>query len=153
VGVKLTQDEIDEFLSQAHTLILSTIRQSGEPFVTPLWFVYDDGKLFISTLKKSAKVKHILNDPRVCVLVEEGKKWIDLKAVIANCDAEIIEDKDMLKKVGEAMSQKYAEYRPKTSKQPDATKQHYASGSVVIRLTPRPGEVRSWYNRKIRMGP
>jgi len=87
----------------------------------------------------------------VCCLVEEGEKWIDLKVVIANCDAEIIEGEAILEKVSKAMNVKYADFRPKSAKQPDVTKKHYASGSVVIKTTPRPGEVRSWYNRKIRM--
>ncbi len=151
MGVRLTEEEFDDFLAKGHTLILSTIRKSGEPFMTPNWYVYIDGAFYVRTLAKSAKVQHIRRDPRACCLVEEGEKWIDLKAVIANCDAQIIEDEATLKAVGEAMGSKYEGFRPNTTKQPKATRDHYSSGSVVIKLTPKPGEIRSWYNRKIRM--
>jgi PPOX class probable F420-dependent enzyme len=151
MGVRLTQEEINEFLTKGHTVILATIRKSGEPLMTPLWYVYKDGAIYIRTLAKSPKVQHVKRDPRVCCLVEEGEAWIDLKAVIANCDAEVIEDEQTLKEVGEALGEKYKGFRPDTSKQPNATRKHYSSGSVVIKMTPRPGEVRSWYNRKIKM--
>lgn len=151
MGVKLTPEELNDFLTNGHTLIMATVRKSGEPFMTPIWYVYLDGAFYVSTLAKSAKVQHVRRDPRVCCLIEEGDRWIDLKAVVANCDAEIVEDKAAVKRIGEAIGKKYAAFRPDTKKQPKSTRKHYASGSVVIKFTPRPGEIRSWYNRKIRM--
>ena len=151
MGVKLTDEEVHEHLEKGHTLVLATIRKSGEPFMTPLWYVYDKGSIYISTLAKSAKVGHIRRDPRVCCIVEEGEKWVDLKAVIANCDAVIIEDQDEYARIRQLLNVKYAAFRAERAKAPEATQKHYAAGSVLIKATPRPGQVRSWYNRKIRM--
>ncbi|HXC38267.1 MAG TPA: pyridoxamine 5'-phosphate oxidase family protein [Burkholderiales bacterium] len=151
MGVKLTDEEINEFLTKGHTLILGTLRKSGEPFMTPLWYVYKDGSFYTGTLAKSAKVGHIRRDPRVCCMVEEGEAWVDLHVVVANCTATIIEDPSSVPWVQEAMDAKYAAFRPDRSKQPDATKKHYGGGRVIIKATPKPGEIRSWYNRKIRM--
>ena len=151
MSVRLSQEEIDEFLAGGHTLILATLRKSGEPFLTPLWYVYDDGALFIRTPARSAKVQHIRTDPRVCCLVEEGERWVDLKAVVMNCDAEFIEsDESVEERFAQLMNEKYKAFRPQLKKAPTATKKHYAGKSALIRLTPRETEVRSCYNRKIR---
>lgn len=151
MGVKLTPEEIDEFLTKGHTLIMATIRKSGEPLLIPIWYVYMDGAFYVGTAMKSPKVAHIKRDPRVCCMVEEGEKWIDLKAVIANCDASLVTDEATIKRFNEALAKKYEGFRPPAAKMPDATRKHYASERAVIKLVPRPGEIRSWYNRKIRM--
>jgi uncharacterized protein len=44
---------------------LTTFRKSGEPVVTPVWYVVFDGKLYLRTGANSGKVKRIRNDPRV----------------------------------------------------------------------------------------
>jgi hypothetical protein len=151
MGVQLTDEEIDEFLLKSHTLILSTVRRSGEPFMTPNWYVWLEGAFWIGTLAKAAKVQHIRRDPRVCCLVEEGERWVDLKAVVANCDAMIVDSQRAIERFYEERDRKYAEFRAPTAQVPDVTKTHYETGRVVLKITPRPGEIRSWYNRKIRM--
>jgi PPOX class probable F420-dependent enzyme len=152
MGVKLTDEEIDAFLTTGHTLILSTIRKSGEPLMTPLWYVWMDGAFWIGTAAASAKAGHIRRDPRVCCLVEEGEKWVDLKAVIASCDASFVEDEDQIARVQAAMDAKYAAFRMDRSTLPQTTQQHYQRTRAIIRMVPRDGGIRSWHNRKLRIG-
>jgi len=151
MGVQLTEDEINAFLEQGHTLIISTIRKSGEPFMTPIWYVWMDGAFWVGTGANSPKAQHIRRDPRVCCLVEQGERWVDLKAVVANCDAEFVEDEALIARVNAATDRKYAAFRMDRSALPEATQKHYARQRAVIRMTPRPGEIRSWWNRKIRI--
>jgi PPOX class probable F420-dependent enzyme len=150
MGVRLTEAEIDDFLASGHTLIVSTVRKSGEPFTTPVWYVWMDGSFWVRTPAKSAKIQHIRRDPRVCCLVEDGDKWIDLKAVIAPCDAEIVEDEAQIAKAQAAIDAKYAAFRLDNSALPDVSRKHYAQ-PAFIRLAPRPGEMRTWFNRKLRL--
>lgn len=150
MGVQLDQQEMDEFLKNGHTLILATVRKSGEPFLTPLWYVYHDGAFLIRTPMKSAKVQHIKRDSRVCCMVEEGDKWVDLKAAVINCDAEFVGDEALGETFASLMGSKYRGFRPEMKAAPKATKKHYSGSSALIRLVPREGEIRSWYNRKIR---
>jgi nitroimidazol reductase NimA-like FMN-containing flavoprotein (pyridoxamine 5'-phosphate oxidase superfamily) len=151
MGVRLTEEEINEFLNGSHTLIIATTRQSGEPFMTPVWYVWMDGAFWTRTGMDSPKVKHIKRSPRVCCLVEEGEKWVDLRAVISSCHAEIVADQALIDKVGDALDAKYASFKMEQTAMPDATKKHYASTRAIIKMTPREGEkIRSWYNRKIR---
>ena len=151
MGVALPPEELADFLRDGHTLIFTTIRKSGEPFATPMWYAYIDGCIYIRTLGRSAKVGHVRRDPRVCCTVETGDAWVALKALIANCDAEILPDDETLEMVGKELDRKYASFRPPHTNMPKATRKHYSGGSVVVKCTPRPGEIRSWYNRKIRM--
>jgi PPOX class probable F420-dependent enzyme len=151
MGVKLTEQEIEEFLGQGHTLIVATTRRSGEPFMTPNWYVWLHGAFWVRTGARSAKVQHIRRDPRVCCMIEEGDAWVDLKAVIANCDTEIIDDEARNAPAQAALAEKYAAHRTQNTVMPDATRKHYGSDRVFLRMTPREGEIRSWYNRKIRM--
>jgi PPOX class probable F420-dependent enzyme len=152
MGVRLTEDEMNEFLDAGHTLILSTIRKSGEPWMTPVWYVWMDGAFWIGTAAQSAKAQHIRRDPRVCCLVEQGEKWVDLKAVVANCDASFVEDEALIARVQTAIDRKYGPFRLDRSTMPEATQKHYARERAIIRLAPRQDALRSWYNRKLRFG-
>ena len=150
MGIQLSDDELTDYLTRAHTLILSTIRKSGEPFLTPIWFLYQDKAFFVRTLAKSPKVQHIRRDPRVCVMVEDGERWVDLRAVVANCDATFVTDEAARKPIEDALEAKYAGAVNKPEAMPSASTKHYAQSMVIIKLAPRPGELRSWYNRKLR---
>ena len=150
MGIRFTEKELNDFLTRGHTLILSTIRQSGEPFSTPVWYVYSDGAFYVSTPEKSAKAKHLKRDPRACCLVEAGEHWRELRAVVANCDAEFIEEEAEIERIGKLRDEKYADFRLPASAMPTSSKKAYATRFALIRLTPREGEIRSWDNRKIR---
>ncbi len=151
MGVRLTEEEMNEFLNGGHTLIIATTRKSGEPFVMPIWYVWMDGAFWTRTGMDSPKVKHIQRDPRVCCMVEEGEQWADLRAVIASCDAEIVADQAVFDRISDAIDKKYENFKMQQGAVPEATKKHYASTRAIIKMTPRQGEkIRSWYNRKIR---
>lgn len=150
MGIRLDDKELEEFLTQGHTLILATTRKSGEPFLTALWYVYHDGSLYFRSASRSAKVKHIKADHRVCCMVEEGERWIDLKAATLSCDAQIVEDEVLCSRISELIGNKYRTFGAHVQAAPKATRNHYAASMAVVKLTPRSREVRSWYNRKIR---
>lgn len=151
MGIQLSEEERDRFLETGHTLILSTVRKSGEPFMVPVWYVWRDGAFQVVTFADSSKVLHLRRDPRACCMVEDGEKWIDLRAVVANCDALIIDDAAQVEEIGLALQRKYADFRAESAQAPAATKKHYSRAKVVLRLVPRAGEIRSWHNRKLRM--
>jgi nitroimidazol reductase NimA-like FMN-containing flavoprotein (pyridoxamine 5'-phosphate oxidase superfamily) len=78
----MDESEISEFLKSSHTGVLATLRSDGAPAIVPLWFVVIDGHVCVRTLRASAKAKHLINDPRLSFLVESGKAWAQLKAVV-----------------------------------------------------------------------
>jgi PPOX class probable F420-dependent enzyme len=44
---------------------LATFRKTGVPVYTPVWFAEQDGKIYVMTNEKLAKVKRIRNNPKV----------------------------------------------------------------------------------------
>ena len=61
--------EQEEFLQENMFCILSTIRKDGAPQSTPVYYLYENGKLYISVTRTRAKTRNILRDPRVSLVV------------------------------------------------------------------------------------
>jgi hypothetical protein len=61
--------ELDEFLQVHNRVLLLARRADGSPTGWPMTGIYADGILQFSTYRKSAKVRVIAADPRVCCLV------------------------------------------------------------------------------------
>jgi len=52
-------------LSGQSYLSLATFRKNGVAVLTPVWFVEQDGKLYVMTRSDSGKFKRIRNNPQV----------------------------------------------------------------------------------------
>ena len=65
--------EEEQFLKEHRFCVISTLRKSGSPFATPVYYFYDEGKLYVSITKTRSKTAHVLRDSRVtlCALHEE----------------------------------------------------------------------------------
>ncbi|GCE26310.1 PPOX class F420-dependent oxidoreductase [Dictyobacter alpinus] len=53
------------YLKGEQFILLKTFRKSGVAVPTAVWFVEDDGKLYITTVQNIGKVKRIRNNGRV----------------------------------------------------------------------------------------
>ena len=74
-------------------LNLVTYRKRGTAVSTPMWFVEDDGVLYVRTPAKSGKVKRLGNNPRVRVVPSDRRgnpkgAWIEGRARIVVDGAE-----------------------------------------------------------------
>lgn len=68
--MELTRAEIDAFLAERHTLIVGTLRRSGWPQMTTVWYRWDGEAFWISTNRDRAKFRNMERDNRVTVLVD-----------------------------------------------------------------------------------
>ena len=148
MSVRLDEAEIRDFLNFSHTGILATLRASGAPAIVPLWFVVIDGDVYLRTLRSSAKAKHMLSDPRVSFLVESGKAWSELKAVVLHGEVEEIDSPEMTARIDDALAAKYADFLMpgNTSAR---TREHYAASRIYVRIVPKQRTV-TWDNAKVR---
>ena len=65
----MTPEEIQSLLDDTHLATLATVRRDGSPQVAPVWYEHKDGKVFIITNERAAKVHNIRRDPRVSVSI------------------------------------------------------------------------------------
>ena len=68
---KMTQGEIEEFLSKPNLARIGTLNSDGSPHVTPVWFLLGDGYVTFTTGKKTRKARNLSRDNRVCLCVDE----------------------------------------------------------------------------------
>jgi PPOX class probable F420-dependent enzyme len=91
--IRLTDDEIRDFLASSKTVILVSNGRDGFPHAMPMWFnVAPDGAIHMTTFGKSQKVKNLQRDPRCTLLVESGQEYAELRGVAMYGEAEVVED-------------------------------------------------------------
>jgi hypothetical protein len=72
--------EVDEFLGAARTCRLASVGATG-PHVTPLWFVWHEGSMWMQSLTRSQRWTDLMRDPRVAVVVDDGEEYLELRGV------------------------------------------------------------------------
>lgn len=66
IGPKLSEEQITKFLlSGKINLQFGSIDDKNMPNVHPVWYVYDNEKLYFATETKSKKIRNIKNNPNV----------------------------------------------------------------------------------------
>jgi PPOX class probable F420-dependent enzyme len=91
--IRMTPEEVRAYLSGQRRIILVTNGPDGMPHPVPMNYGLDEqGRLLITSFRKSQKVRNLERDPRATLLVESGETYADLKSVIAYCQAEIVSD-------------------------------------------------------------
>jgi len=71
----LSKKEIDRFLSRPLLAKIATLLADGSPYVNPVWFLWEDGALFIGGRKgyggvSAQWVENLERDPRTAVLID-----------------------------------------------------------------------------------
>jgi PPOX class probable F420-dependent enzyme len=89
--VRMTDDEVDDFLWASKTLIVSSLDRDGAPHLTALWFAHHEGTILFETYGSSQKVVNLRRDPRVAVLCEAGETYDQLRGVSIQGKAEIVD--------------------------------------------------------------
>ncbi len=86
--IELSRDALAQFLNQKY-INLETYKKSGQAVHTPVWFVQDNGVIYVRTDKNSGKVKRVRNNPHVRIMPCDIRgrpkgEWIDGTIQIAN---------------------------------------------------------------------
>ena len=84
--IRLDAEARDAFLADTRLGIMSLVRASGSPTAAPLWYGWNGKQVEMFSERKSAKVRKLERDPRVCVLVTnippEPPRWVSLEGRI-----------------------------------------------------------------------
>ncbi len=79
--IAMTADERDAFLSTSRVARVASLRADGSPDVTPLWFAWVDGSLWLSSLLRSQRWTNLARDPRVSVVIDDGDTYETLRGI------------------------------------------------------------------------
>lgn len=108
--------EVEEVLRAAHVGRLGTCVE-GEPYIVPLSFVYDDGRIWFHGALEGKKMEQIAENPQVCfevdesVLVPGGDSCgysFNYRSVVINGVARIIQNPEGRLKALISLGEKYA---------------------------------------------
>lgn len=147
--IKLTDEEITEYLQSSRTITLVSNGKDGYPHPMPMWYLLDDeGRVLMTTFRKSQKTFNLKRDPRVALLVESGDSYSELKSVLIKARAEIIDD---IETTVDTMFKLSLHRGEATADQEDVMKEGLRNGVGQKRLVLRfhPTSIMSWDHRKL----
>jgi len=73
-GSKFNEEQTLDFLSKGKlNLLLGTIDEKGEPNVHPVWYLFENGKLYIETSKTAKKVNNARKKNTVYFCIDDEK--------------------------------------------------------------------------------
>jgi PPOX class probable F420-dependent enzyme len=106
--ITMTEDELQSFLQDGHTLQVATIGKRGTPHLAPLWYVVDDGKVVFRSFTKSQKIVNLMRDPRLTVLVEAGLEYAELRGVMIEGEGRLVTDRDYVLEIYGRLAGRYS---------------------------------------------
>ncbi|HIF92934.1 MAG TPA: hypothetical protein EYQ60_07360 [Myxococcales bacterium] len=106
MGTSMSPVEVDDYLVSQRTITVTTLRPDGSPVAHPLWFVKLGESVYIDTRANSLKHKNILNDPRVCAIVESGESYFELRGVRIEGACRAVSDEEEILRVQTALGEK-----------------------------------------------
>lgn len=128
----MSQKELNEFLARPILARIATVRANGSPQLVPMWFLYKDGVIYMSTRTHAAKVEHIKKNPRVAVLIDEMVAPLKNKVVSIEGTAEILTTgvKEMTTKI-------YHKYMGVEGAKTPQAQQSINTPRVILKITPK----------------
>lgn len=122
----LIPDSHKDLLDRTGFAHLATVGSSGYPQSTPMWYLWDDGKLKFSTTKDRAKYRNLRRNPRVAVSIQDPAqpyRYLQVRGTVA-----AIDDDPELKFI-DVLAKKYLGVDEYPNKQPDEER-------VVVSVVP-----------------
>lgn len=108
VDVSMSSGEIEAFLEDPRTAVLSTLDADGWPHSVGMWYAVAQGsELHMWAYAKSQKVRNIEREPRCAFMVEEGDTYSNLRGILVRGRARLVEDLDEVYAIGVRLYERY----------------------------------------------
>jgi PPOX class probable F420-dependent enzyme len=105
--IKMTDEEVDEFLQGRHTMSIATVNHDGSIHLVAMWYGFLEGAIAIETKAKSQKVLNLRRNPQMTVLVEDGETYDELRGVELVGRGEIVDDPERMFELGISVFERY----------------------------------------------
>lgn len=66
----MTAEEVDAFLAGRRNAYLATLQPDGLPQLSPVWYHWEDGRLFFALGEHRRHLKNLRREPRATALIE-----------------------------------------------------------------------------------
>ena len=90
--IALDPEQIDDMLANDWNMRIATHSANGEINLTPMWFGWVNGKMFVSA--RGQKVVNIRRNPQCTVLIDRNERFPELQAIMMRGTARILENAD-----------------------------------------------------------
>ena len=128
----MTKEDMQAFLARPLVARLATVRANDTPQVVPMWFLYEDGVMYMSTRTNAAKVKHLRANPRVAVVVDVMEAPLKNKVVTLDGMAEV-----QTTGVKEVTTKIYQKYMGKEGAATPTAQQSINAPRVILKINPK----------------
>jgi len=81
--------DFDQFVGADRHAILATNRRPGPPQLTPVWYLYEDGRFYVSAVDSTVKVRNLRRDPSITLCIDGCRG--DSRYVVVSGTATLIE--------------------------------------------------------------
>jgi putative heme iron utilization protein len=72
---EFTPAQLERFTA-SDTIWLATVRPNATPHLSPIWFVWEQDRIYICTSRKSVKARNISTNQNVTLALEDGSNPI-----------------------------------------------------------------------------
>jgi PPOX class probable F420-dependent enzyme len=86
----MSQAQIEEFLQAPRFAIVGTNRVNGPPQLTPVWYLYENSRIYVTMFMKSAKFRNLRRDPHIGICIAGENP--DARAVMIYGTAKLIQE-------------------------------------------------------------
>jgi PPOX class probable F420-dependent enzyme len=132
----LSPEERDEFVARKLIARMATQRADGWPHVTPIWYVWEDGRFLLSLGNSRRHLANLKRDPHVTMCVDVDPRVEDPtktpRAVVCFGLAELVEEGPLVREVTEKMELRYLGAVP-----PEFEEALWFEGRTVVIIEPQ----------------
>ena len=83
--------DLETFLARPLLARLGTANPTtGQPHVVPVWYLWEDGSLWISVFSSTRKGRELLANPRCSVVIDVDESDLSLRAVLFEGTADLL---------------------------------------------------------------
>ncbi len=139
---QMTQEELNDFLAKPLLARVATVRSRERPHVMPVWFIYEDGAIYINTSTNSVKGSNLRKNKNVFLVIDtliEGKEgFMRGTGVAIDGEAEIL-----TKNIRDIMEKIFLKYVGKEGIKTPLIQGWFASpNNIVVKI--KPDKVMTW---------
>jgi PPOX class probable F420-dependent enzyme len=132
---------IQEFLSRPILARLATASPAAQPHVVPVWFLWEDGFIWVSSYRSTRKITDLKRNPKCAIVIDIEQAEGQMAAVTIEGYAELVntpksETRARIERV-------YAKYLgPEGVLAPDPQSWLDSEENLLIKITPK--RVKAW---------